>query len=190
MFIFLFDLRINGYTEIMHERALLKTSVGVLEITGTEQGITSIEFTNRKARPQKITSKTIARCVAQLQEYFEGSRTEFDVPLVIAGTPFQEKVWKKINAVTFGHTISYGSIAGKLTKKGGFQAVGQAIGANKHCIVIPCHRITASNGGMGGYSGGLEKKKWLLRHEKAKSPAFARLSQKLWRAGRVQMPSR
>lgn len=102
---------------------------------------------------------------AQLERYFEGGRTAFTVALDPDGTPWQRRVWQALRAIRFGQAVSYGEIAAKLGKPGASRAVGTANGANPLPIIVPCHRVIASGGGLGGYSGGLDRKRWLLRHE-------------------------
>ena len=100
----------------------------------------------------------------QLHAYFQGKRREFDLPLVLEGTPFQKAVWEELQNIPFGQTVSYSDIAERIGKPTAYRAVANAIGANPLPVIIPCHRVTAKNG-LGGYSGGIAKKRWLLRHE-------------------------
>lgn len=103
----------------------------------------------------------------QLGAYFAGVAREFDLPLAPAGTAFQRRVWDALCRVPFGATISYGALARSLGATGAQRAVGAANGANPIPIVIPCHRVIASDGTLHGYGGGLHRKEWLLRHEGA-----------------------
>jgi len=98
----------------------------------------------------------------QLGEYFEGTRRAFDLPLELAGTPWQMKVWSALMEIPYGATTSYGSLASRLGKQGGSRAVGQANGNNAVAIVVPCHRVIQADGGLRGYGGGLHRKRWLL----------------------------
>ena len=103
----------------------------------------------------------------ELKEYFTGTRTAFDVPLKPSGTPFQSQVWNALQAITPGTTETYGSIALSLGKPmGAARAVGTAIGRNPICIMIPCHRVLASNGKLGGFVAGLKCKQQLLAVER------------------------
>ncbi len=102
----------------------------------------------------------------QLEEYFSGKRKAFNLPLNIVGTDFQKKVWKALLTIPYGETWSYKQLAQKVNNPKGYRAVGGANGANRFSIVIPCHRVVASQGGLGGYSGGLNNKKFLLLLEK------------------------
>ena len=102
---------------------------------------------------------------AQLERYFEGGRTAFTVALDPDGTPWQRRVWQALRAIRFGEAVTYGELAARLGKPGASRAVGAANGANPVPIIVPCHRVIASGGGLGGYTGGLDRKRWLLRHE-------------------------
>jgi methylated-DNA-[protein]-cysteine S-methyltransferase len=105
------------------------------------------------------------RAVAQLSEYFAGTRTEFDLPLAPHGTPFQHDAWHALRRIPFGETISYGAQARMLGDANKSRAVGAANGRNPIPIVVPCHRVVAGNGHLTGFAGGLEVKAWLLDHE-------------------------
>jgi methylated-DNA-[protein]-cysteine S-methyltransferase len=101
----------------------------------------------------------------QVDEYFNGNRKEFDVPLLMIGTDFQRRVWKALIRIPYGATSTYGRIAEDIGIPKAVRAVGGAAGANPISIIIPCHRVIGSNGGLVGYGGGLPLKKWLLRLE-------------------------
>jgi methylated-DNA-[protein]-cysteine S-methyltransferase len=100
----------------------------------------------------------------QLQEYFAGQRTTFDVPMELDGTDFQRQVWSELARIPYGTTISYGELARRVGRPNGPRAVGQANGRNPIPIIVPCHRVLASNG-IGGYGGGLAMKRALLAVE-------------------------
>jgi methylated-DNA-[protein]-cysteine S-methyltransferase len=102
---------------------------------------------------------------AQLDAYFGGRLTSFDLPLSPRGTPFQRSVWSALLEIPFGETRSYGTLAERLARPGAARAVGLANGQNPISIIIPCHRVIGSDGGLTGYGGGLERKAWLLEHE-------------------------
>ena len=111
-----------------------------------------------------------ARCrepLCQLGEYFRGQRQNFDLPLNLTGSEFQRQVWQALEKIPFGDSMSYGELARAVGRPRAARAVGQANGANPIPIVVPCHRVVAGDGGMGGFSGGLEVKRWLLTHEGA-----------------------
>jgi len=101
----------------------------------------------------------------QLEEYFAGARREFDLPLVLKGTPFQEEVWKGLLEIPYGTTRSYREQAGLLGRHRAVRAVARANGENRIAIVVPCHRVVGSDGKLRGYGGGLWRKRYLLEHE-------------------------
>jgi len=103
---------------------------------------------------------------SELNKYFEGLLEEFKTPIYLLGSPFQQLVWSELMAIPYGQTRSYGEQAKALGKETAYRAVASANGANKIAIVIPCHRIINSNGELGGYSGGIHRKKWLIDHER------------------------
>ncbi len=109
------------------------------------------------------------RAGVQLLEYFEGKRTVFDMPFDIRGTEFRIRVWKILADIPYGKTLSYAQVADRVENPGAYRAVGTSCGANPLPIIIPCHRVLASDGSLGGYSGGLEIKRALLAHEKLMS---------------------
>jgi methylated-DNA-[protein]-cysteine S-methyltransferase len=103
----------------------------------------------------------------QLEEYFQGTRVEFDVPLALHGTDFQKQVWSELSRIPFGETVSYGEQARRLGRPAAARAVGRANGQNPISIIVPCHRVIGGNGSLTGYGGGMERKRWLLDHERA-----------------------
>jgi methylated-DNA-[protein]-cysteine S-methyltransferase len=102
----------------------------------------------------------------QLAAYFAGDLRDFDLPLAPRGTEFQQKVWRELCRIPFGETISYGELARRIGQPGASRAVGLANGRNPIGIIIPCHRVIGADGSLTGYGGGLDRKKWLLEHEK------------------------
>lgn len=107
----------------------------------------------------------IRRTLSQLKEYFSGERKIFDIPLVTEGTEFQKQAWDILKQIPYGQTISYHDQACRLGDPKKARAVGSANGKNRHCIIVPCHRVVARSGDLGGFSGGLDKKKRLLELE-------------------------
>ncbi len=103
----------------------------------------------------------------QVEEYFAGDRKVFDLPLLFAGTPFQEEVWRLLLEIPHGRTVSYGELAERLGRPRAARAVASANAANAISIIVPCHRVTAGGGGLGGYAGGTEAKRFLLGLEGA-----------------------
>jgi methylated-DNA-[protein]-cysteine S-methyltransferase len=113
------------------------------------------------------------QAAAQLGEYFSCERTTFDLPIALEGTPFQQLVWAAIRDVPFGATISYGELAIRCGRPSAVRAVGAATGRNPMTVIVPCHRIMGSNGGLTGYAGGLERKRVLLNLESHQMPLTA-----------------
>lgn len=140
-----------------------ESPIGPLKISANESAISSIEF-HKKAeeeRPNPITELA----ANQLEEYFQGKRKDFSIPLSALGTDFQRSVWQELREIPFGETRSYRDIAEKIGNKKAVRAVGAANGKNPIPIIVPCHRVIGSNGTLTGFAGGLESKKWLLEHE-------------------------
>jgi len=144
--------------------AYYDSPIGLIEIGGTNEGITSLFFVEE--RRSDVTSNVVcAEGVRQISEYFEGSRKEFDLPILLTGTEFQQQVWQELRSIPFGQTVSYGDLARAIGKPSAVRAVGAANGDNPISIIVPCHRVIGSNGGLTGYGGGLPRKQWLLKHE-------------------------
>jgi len=107
----------------------------------------------------------LQQAAKQLREYFAGKRTEFSLPLHLAGTDFQQKIWREIARIPYGETVSYSDLAKRAGAPKAIRAVGTTTGRNPVSIMIPCHRVVRKNGGMGGFAGGLERKRHLLEFE-------------------------
>jgi methylated-DNA-[protein]-cysteine S-methyltransferase len=114
---------------------------------------------------EDISVGPLGSAVRQLEEYFAGTRREFDLPLRSQGTPFQTRVWRELVEIPYGQTWSYGELAQRIDKPSASRAVGLANGRNPISIVVPCHRVIGADGSLTGYGGGLERKRWLLAHE-------------------------
>jgi O-6-methylguanine DNA methyltransferase len=112
----------------------------------------------------------LAAAGEQLEAYFAGDLTAFDLPLAPRGTTFQQRVWSALVEIPFGETISYGALAMRLGRPGAARAVGLANGSNPISIIIPCHRVIGSDGRLTGYGGGIDRKAWLLDHEAGRGP--------------------
>lgn len=112
------------------------------------------------------SSPVIERAKACLDEYFAGCRRGFSLPLVLAGTEFQRRVWEALSTIPYGATVTYGDLARSLGCEGAVRAVAGAVGANALSVFLPCHRVTAAAGSMGGYAGGVGTKSFLLELEK------------------------
>lgn len=111
------------------------------------------------------SSETLKVAVTQVEEYFAGKRLTFDLPLALRGTSFQVRVWEELLRIPFGGKLSYGDVAEAVGKSGAFRAVGNANGRNNLPLFVPCHRVIAAGGKLGGYTGGLGLKTRLLAHE-------------------------
>lgn len=146
-------------------KAYYSSPIGILEITGNENGLVSLLFLDEEMEVSKTIHPSIKEVVYQLDEYFNGIRKEFGLKLNPEGTEFQKKVWKELNAIPFGKTLSYLDISKQLGDKNATRAVGNANGKNPIAIIVPCHRVIAHNGKLTGYAGGLWRKEWLLNHE-------------------------
>jgi O-6-methylguanine DNA methyltransferase len=107
----------------------------------------------------------------QLREYFGGQRHDFDLPLDLPGSPFQERVWGELQRIPYGETITYRDLARRVDASRGWRAVGRANGSNRLAVIVPCHRVVATGGGLGGYGGGLPAKRFLLDLEAAATPS-------------------
>jgi methylated-DNA-[protein]-cysteine S-methyltransferase len=114
------------------------------------------------------TSAVIDNAILQLEEYFNGKRQEFDIPLLFVGTDFQKKVWNRLLSIPFGKTISYGEMARQIGMQKAVRAVANANGANSMSIFAPCHRVIGSDHTLTGYGGGLAVKEYLLKLENAR----------------------
>lgn len=146
----------------------LSSPVGLLGIGSDGVYINSIKFLNNAEPKQKNEPNGLVQnCIVQLNEYFQGKRKLFDLPLMPSGTEFQFKVWDKVSEIPYGETTSYGLISKLLGDPKLSRAVGTANGANPIPIIIPCHRVIGNDGSLTGYAGGLERKKWLLNHEQS-----------------------
>jgi methylated-DNA-[protein]-cysteine S-methyltransferase len=143
--------------------------IGVIEITGTDDAVYSILFSEAESAVRHITEQTpnvLRDCYEQLDEYFKGQRQEFTIPYQMEGTEFQKKVWTALTQIPFAETGSYKDIAVSIGNEKAVRAVGMTNGKNQISIIVPCHRIIGSNGKLTGYAGGLWRKEWLLEHEK------------------------
>jgi methylated-DNA-[protein]-cysteine S-methyltransferase len=138
--------------------------IGLIEIGGTATGVTSLSFVER-CRADFDSHSMLDQATRQIDEYFDGRRHAFDLPIDLQGTPFQREVWQQLLKVPFGQTVSYQDIANVIGHPRAARAVGAANGRNPISIIVPCHRVVGSDGSLTGYGGGLWRKEWLLRHE-------------------------
>jgi len=148
----------------------IRSLIGPLYLVASKNGLQGVFFNKqpvesvRKLGP-KPAERALGRAAGQLEEYFAGKRKKFNVPFDLSGTAFQKQVWQELFKIPFCRTVSYKDVAQRIRNPKAHRAVGSAIGRNPVGIIIPCHRVIASDGSIGGYSGGIEKKKRLLKLE-------------------------
>jgi O-6-methylguanine DNA methyltransferase len=170
-------------------RAVLDTPIGDMLALASDEGLCALEFTTVRGRargeerltrlgtrlarwfpPHEIVDRETAiirRTRAWLDAYFDGTTAEVsDLPLDMRGAPFEQRVWNALRKIPAGQTTSYGAIAAALRSPGASRAVGAANGANPVSIIVPCHRVIGASGSLTGYGGGLERKTWLIDHER------------------------
>ncbi|KGO83233.1 cysteine methyltransferase [Flavobacterium beibuense F44-8] len=146
--------------------AYIESPLGITLIEGDVEGVSKISVLDDKDIKQSETiPQELQEVARQLQEYFNGTRTDFSFKLNPHGTDFQKKVWNALLEIPFGKTTSYQDLSIKLGDIKAIRAVASANGKNPLWIVVPCHRVIGSDGSLTGYAGGLWRKKWLLEHE-------------------------
>jgi len=156
----------------MNSYSILKSTVGDLLLVADETHLIGIYFSGEKHAPatrdwKRNPDHTVLKQTArELDEYFNGTRTTFSVPLRYDGTKFQQEIWRQISQISFGKTISYTELAKRAGAPSVPRAAGTATGQNPLSIIIPCHRVVGRNGGLRGYAGGLDRKRHLLEVEK------------------------
>jgi methylated-DNA-[protein]-cysteine S-methyltransferase len=149
----------------------IDSPIGRLLLCGDEQRVSHLYTAPHSESPDAVrghrrADAPFAAARDQLEAYFAGERVEFDVPLNMDGaTAFFMTVWRRVLAVPFGTTVSYGELARELGRPTAARAVGAANGRNPIAIIVPCHRVIGSGGALTGYAGGIDRKRWLLRHE-------------------------
>ena len=150
----------------------LATPIGRLVLEGTDEALTRIHLANLAPSIDSTvtTSSVLTLAADQLAEYFEGTRTAFEVPLAPMGTAFQLDVWHQLSLIPYGEVITYAQLAARVARPTAYRAVGQANGRNPLAIIVPCHRVVASDG-LGGYAGGLDVKRALLDLESRTRPS-------------------
>ncbi len=161
----------------------INTPLGNMVVAATEKGVCLLDFedhSNLKQTLSKLSKSLKAELEigknkyhtllqSQLDEYFNGKRKEFDIPLIFSGTDFQNSIWKNLLNIPYGQTESYIQQAEKIGKPSAVRAVATAIGSNRFAIIVPCHRVIGSNGKLTGYAGGIWRKEELLQLEKSVS---------------------
>jgi len=165
------------------EQTSLATPVGELSVVASRQGVRGMLWSGESSGGSQLAGPSpsppdpaaplaefdpaaiLRAAVTQLDEYFRGWRTTFDLPLDPRGTPFQRAAWEVLRTIPFGHTMTYGEQARRLGGANKARAVGAANGRNPLAIIVPCHRVISADGSLTGFSAGMERKAWLLRHE-------------------------
>jgi methylated-DNA-[protein]-cysteine S-methyltransferase len=163
-------------------RCCVNSPIGQLTLTALEGALSGLYMENHKAGGQApqigpeyedrddLTVFDLAR--DQLAAYFAGSLREFSVPLALLGTPFQRAAWQELLAIPYGQTVSYGHQAAKIGKPGAVRAIGTANSNNPISIIVPCHRVIGASGDLTGYGGGVDRKRWLIEHERRNAPGL------------------
>ena len=149
----------------MIETAVISSPIGLLHITGDDEGVQEVTFLTDNQPISTIIPDSLSTCVAQLSEYFDGKREDFDLKLNPQGTEFQRKVWEILLEIPFSKTRSYLEQSKVFGDVKAIRTVASANGKNPIAIIIPCHRVIGSDGSLTGYAGGKWRKQWLLNHE-------------------------
>jgi len=151
--------------------AYFRSPLGIIAISGNHSKISFIQFVDEfQDQPSPEVPTEVQKCLDQLAQYFAGVIREFKINIIPEGTSFQKKVWQALLQIKYGRTLSYLQLANQVGDEKAIRAVGKANGKNPLAIVIPCHRVVGQNGELIGYAGGIDKKQWLLNHEKAIMP--------------------
>jgi methylated-DNA-[protein]-cysteine S-methyltransferase len=151
---------------------VVASPLGEIVVAGAPDAVTALWFAP-PADPQgwERDDAGLAPVARRLEEYFAGRRRDLDVPVRLAGSPFEQRVWQEVKAIPYGRTASYAEIARRIGRPGAARAVGRANARNPVCLVVPCHRVVGTDGGLTGYAGGLERKRALLALEGAEALA-------------------
>jgi methylated-DNA-[protein]-cysteine S-methyltransferase len=159
----------TGQTSATVLYTVADSPIGPLLATAADDGdaITGLWFDRPPAPGWRRDDDALGALRNQLDAYFAGTLQRFDLPLAAPGTPWQRAVWDALMDVPYGETMSYGELAARLGKPTACRAVGAANGRNPISVIVPCHRLIGSDGTLTGYGGGLERKRWLLDHERS-----------------------
>lgn len=147
------------------ETCYIETPLGHAKIVGDQDGIISVSILNTTEELTEVIPEVLLDCVTQLKEYFNEDRKTFELQLNPKGTVFQQRVWKQLETIPYGKSLSYLQLSKQLGDPKAIRAVASANGKNPFWIVVPCHRVIGSDGSLTGYAGGLHRKQWLLNHE-------------------------
>ena len=149
---------------------IVDSPIGALTLVAEDGALVGLHMDRQRHAPDPLTHgaadpAVFGELTAQLDAYFAGGLTEFDVPVRLHGTAFQRRVWERLRDIPYGETISYGELAARVGSPGAARAVGLANGRNPVAIVVPCHRVIGADGSLTGYGGGIDRKRWLLALE-------------------------
>ncbi len=154
---------------MIHYRTI-DSPIGPLALAGRRGVLTNLRMVNQTYEPNRTNwvpdDRAFPDAVQQLEAYFAGQRTDFDLELSLAGSEFQRRVWQALLTIPYGETRSYGQVAEQIGATGSARAVGLANGRNPIAIIVPCHRVIGASGSLTGYGGGLERKQSLLELER------------------------
>jgi methylated-DNA-[protein]-cysteine S-methyltransferase len=165
-------------------RCVVASPIGPLTVIAEGDELVGLRFADGHGRrwfsagdtiPVDDAHPVLVRARRQLAEYFDRTRHDFDLPLLIRGDEFRRRVWAQLQEIPYGSTVSYAEVAERLGDRRLAQPVGQAVGANPLAVLIPCHRVVGSDGSLTGFGGGLERKRFLLELEEPADIAAARL---------------
>jgi len=154
---------------------VVNSPVGPLTLVAADGALAGLYMDEQRHRPEPETlgepdtgraRDLFAEVSSQLEQYFDGDRTEFDLTLALDGTAFQRRVWAALQDIPYGQTLSYGQLADQIGQPSAARAVGLANGKNPIGIIVPCHRVVGADGSLTGYGGGIERKHYLLAHER------------------------
>lgn len=148
----------------------IKTKIGPIYLVASENGLHGVLWREPKigllnSSHQGKIIEVLDKTKMQIEQYLSGQRRVFDLPIDVQGTDFQKRVWRELSQIPYGKTLSYSDIAKKIKNDKAVRAVGTANGRNPICLIVPCHRVIAADGTLGGYAGGLEIKEKLLQLE-------------------------
>lgn len=151
--------------------SVMKSPIGPLTLTSNGKALTGVYFEGRQGTTALDSNwerddSRLRAATEQLEQYFAGELSAFQLPLSPQGTPFQRKVWDALVRIPFATTLSYGELASRVGVPGGARAVGRANGSNPLAVIVPCHRVIGSDGSLTGYGGGEDRKRWLLNFER------------------------
>jgi methylated-DNA-[protein]-cysteine S-methyltransferase len=155
----------------------MQSPLGRIHLVADDEGLRGIYLEDHVRKPSFAAGDGVGLPLLeaareQLGRWFEGERTDFDLPLRPRGTPFQVEVWRALSSIPYGETRTYSEVAQTLGRPGASRAVGAANARNPISIVVPCHRVVGAGGALTGYAGGVDRKRWLLEHERVVGARF------------------